>query len=374
MILSLTYGAARNRIAGMSSQYLLTSLLLGRIDPVKVGRQSRMNIDDDYVFAGVKLPLQLIDGPGIYDQGDIELLIDGELELPPALRESVAQMRAVMAGFKGQTVLFDGPCYVVSEEPKIGRRWSENGERASMQFRVSRTTYFVRVLCRGALNEEVSQYLRQHWSQDALPLESAHLLATEGQSGFSPLMYPGLGVNISMVAFDRSGEPWVVVQRRGSRTAEITGAWATTLHESISPEDVIGGDQLDPWQTAFRCAREELGVSLRTVTFHAAMVDRGQEVGEGIRRSGGYELVGSCEGAISAEHLHELRSRGRDSFERESLRIVPLSVAGVSELLEETGIDTWFPPALASLLETLDLHVPGGWLNVSEQLTRPLPG
>jgi hypothetical protein len=104
------------------------------------------------------------------------------------------------------------------------------------------------------------------------------------------------------------------------------------------------------------------------------MVDRGQEVGDGIPRSGGFELVGSCEGAISAEHLHELRSRGRDSFERESLRIVPLSVAGVASLLEETGIDTWFPSALASLLETLDLYVPGGWLNVSEQLAKSLSG
>jgi NUDIX domain len=327
-----------------------------------------MKMGDDYLFAGTKLPLQLIDGPGTYDPGDIEFLIDGDLELPPALRRSVEEMRTVMAGFKGETVLFDGPCYVVAEEPKIARRWSADGERASIQFRVARTTYFVRVLCRGALNAEVSQYLQQHWNEDSVPPASALRFAEDGRDAFSPLRYAGLGVNISMVAFDRKGEPWVVVQRRGSRTAEVTGAWATSLHESISTEDVVDGGQLDPWRTVVRCAREELGISLRTVTFHAAMVDKGQEIGEGIRRSGGFELIGSCEVAISAEHLQDLHTRGRDSFERESLRIVPLSVAGVSELLIETGIHTWYPSALASLLETLELYVPGGWLRVSEQL------
>jgi hypothetical protein len=350
----------------------IIGLFLGLIWPavrrIMIRAGSSLEIGEYFTFAGSRFPLKVLDGPVTYQPQELVFRMAGDLRLPEFLASAHDHMRERMESYRGQKVLFDGQCFVLDAPPLIRRSWSNERERPTIVADFRKTTYFIRVLCRDALSGDLRAHIEEGWPQGVPNLSDIRRAAISLSDDFSPFLHPGAGLNLCLVAYDRVGRPWTLVQRRGSGIAEETGKWATSLHEGFAPDDLTGDNLIDPFLTAQRAAREELGISLTKIEFFVTAIDEGSLPGQPVTRSGGFELIGSAETSLAAERLQDTRFRGRDKFEAAELVTLEMSVPSILQLLRKEPPETWFTPALVALIETLERLKPGSWYRLSSEL------
>ncbi|MRH85881.1 hypothetical protein GFY24_00110 [Nocardia sp. SYP-A9097] len=330
--------------------------------------RSPVEVGEYLVFAGQKFPFKVIDGPTLYQPQDLVLNVTGNLELPATLQRAKNHMAERMRSYRGSQVLFDGDCYLAVGQPMVRRSWENIRERPTVVVDLKKTSYFVRVLCRGALARSIEEHIAMDWPTDIPSLHDLRRSIITLSDGFSPFLHPGAGINLCLVAYDRMGRPWTLVQKRGTGIAENTGVWATSIHESFSSDDFTADDTIDPFLTAARGAREELGISLTKIQYFVVGIDEGSLPGDQVSRSGGLELIGYAETSLPAERLEDTRFRGRDKFEAEELIATQLSVEAILKVLQSSPPERWFPPALLAVLETLERFRPGSWHRLAAAL------
>lgn|GEM_PF-4474986 len=354
-IFSATLGA----ILGLGWPNLKRALLRAR-SPVEVGEY--------LVLAGEAFPFKVLDGPATYQPPELVLNTTGELVLPDILRQAYDHMVERMKTYTGEHVLFDGQCFVMVGPPMIRRSWETVRERPTVIVELKKTTYYIRVLCRGAMAQELEDHISVDWPLSVPSIKNLRRELVTQNDDFSPFLHPGAGINLCLVAYDRTGRPWTIVQRRGVGIAENTGTWAASIHESFSLDDVTAEGTIDAFSTAARGAREELGISLTKIEYFVVGIDEGSLPGARITRSGGFELVGFAETSLAAERLEDTRFRGRDKFESAEIFAVQLSVESVLGVLIKAPPRQWFTPALLALLETLERFRPGSWHRIASEL------
>lgn len=327
-----------------------------------------VQVDEYFSFGGVRFPLKILDGPSVYQPHELVLQVSGDLNLFDFLTKAHSHMVARMDSYRGDRVLFDGICYVLAAPPMVRRTWENPRERPTLLAEFSRTSYFIRVLCRGAMAPDLARHIAEDWPSEVPALPDLRRAAVNLADDFSPFLHTGAGINVCLVAYDRAGRPWTLVQRRGSGIAEDTGTWATSIHESFSADDVTVDGRIDPYLTATRGAREELGISLTKIEFFVVATDEGSLPGQRPSRTGGFELIGWAETSLAAERLGDTRFRGRDKFEAAETLAMELSVESLVKLLLVAHPSMWFPPALLAVAETLERLKPGSWYRVSAEL------
>lgn len=327
-----------------------------------------LEIGEYFTFAGLRFPLRALDGPTTYQPQELIFQVVGDLELPQFLAEARSHMQQQMATYRGPRVLFDGQCFALSSPPLVRRTWGNVRERPAIVADFKRTSYFVRVLCRGAMDPDLRQHIEVDWPIGIPRLGDLRREVVSLAEDFSPFLHPGAGIDVCLVAYDRAGRPWTLVQRRGSGIAEETGPWATSLHEGFSVDDVTADNRIDPYLTAQRAAREELGISLTKIEFFVVAMDEGSLPGQAITRSGGFELIGLAETSLPAERLGDTRFRGRDKFESAEFVALELNASSIFKLLTAHPPEVWFSPALVAIVETLERLRPGSWNELSARL------
>ena len=321
-----------------------------------------------FTFASQLFPLKALDGPVTYQSHELVFEVSGRLQLPEYLIKAHGHMVDRMKSYAGDKVLFDGACFVLASAPLIRRSWEGVRERPTIVVDFKQTTYFVRVLMRGAMSDELREHIEQDWPNDIPHLSDLRRAALMESDDFSPFLHPGAGIDICLVAYDRAGRPWTLVQRRGAGIAENTGIWATSLHESFSSDDVTSDSLIDPFLTANRAAREELGISLNKIEYFVVAIDEGSLPGKKVARSGGFELIGCAETSLPAERLEDTRFRGRDKFEAVEIMALELNVDSLVSIFRKAPPDQWFPPALLAICETLERLRPGSWHRLAAQV------
>ena len=376
-VIAVVYLAFGHRGATLILGWLIgpvIGLTLGLIWPTFrrgiIRARSTLEIGEYFTFAGSRFPLKVLDGPTTYQPQELIFQITDDLSIPDFLARAHAHMVEKMQSYRGEKVLFDGQCFVLGAPPLIRRNWDNVRERPTIAADFRRTSYFIRVLCRDAISGDLRKHIEEDWPQDVPKLAEIRRTALSLSSDFSPFLHPGAGINLCLVAYDRAGRPWTLVQRRGRGIAEETGSWATSLHEGFSADDVTPDNRIDPFLTAQRAAREELGISLTKIEYFVVAIDEGSLPGRPVVRSGGFELIGSAETSLAAERLEDTRFRGRDKFESAEIIALELSVESLLALFRKAPPASWFPPALVAVTETLERLRPGSWHRLTGGLER----
>jgi 8-oxo-dGTP pyrophosphatase MutT (NUDIX family) len=371
--------AGRHGVAILAGWFVgpIIGLALGLIWPVfrraVIRSGGTLEVGEYFTFAGSRFPLRVLDGPTTYQPQELIFQVVGDLEVPGFLAEAQSHMRERLTTYRGPRVLFDGQCFALSGPPLIRRTWSNVRERPTIVADFRRTSYFIRVLCRQAMDRDLQRHIETGWPAEVPKIGDLRRQVVSLADDFSPFLHPGAGINVCLVAYDRVGRPWTLVQRRGSGIAEDTGPWATSLHEGFAGDDVTADSMIDPFLTAQRAAREELGISLTKIEFFVVAMDEGSLPGQPVTRSGGFEVIGLAETSLPAERLGDTRFRGRDKFESAEFVALELNASSVFKLLSEHPPEQWFSPALVAVVETLERLRPGSWNELSARLETARP-
>jgi hypothetical protein len=324
-----------------------------------------------YEFGGHVYGLTKIDDRDRYTSATLDCRLVGQLELDPEIAAAARHFSELVRDYPGHLVLFDGPRLVISDAPRLDR--AAAGGILRLRFR--QTSYFVAALCRGVINGELADYLAAAWSCE-FPDTGQIRAILKASPCFHPLEHPGAGVGICPVAFDAAGRPWTVLHQRGPSVAVNPGMWSTGVHESFSMTDVVargGGSAerlVDPWATARRGAREELGVDLLHAELFGFGLDPAEDGAGRPSTGGGFTLVGWGEVGIPARRLTSLRLHGSDSFEAQRSLAVRLSADGVVAALAGIRPEQIFGPSVYALAGTLERLCPGSAEVADQRLAR----
>jgi len=148
------------------------------------------------------------------------------------------------------------------------------------------------------------------------------------------------------------------------------------VHESFSVTDVIAGGsaatacRVDPWATAMRGTREELGVDLAHAELFGFGLDPAEDRAGRPSTGGGYTFVGWGEVGVPAARLPSLRLGGSDAFEAQRSLPVRLSADGVAGALAGIRPEQIFGPSVYCLAGTLERLCPGSAAVAGRRLAR----
>jgi len=307
-----------------------------------------------FAFGGHEFALRLCDTSGPYEGDSIGMFCRGDLPLPPALEHAVRRIEELMPSYTGEVVFFNGPCLVVTKNPVTTSSPSGN-QTSLLDIELRKTTYYVKAIARDVIHPELRAFLESRWGSGAESLAAARNAAISGD-GFKPLLHPGAGVNLCVVARDRDGQAWTFVQERGPTVAVNPGCYDTSLSEAFAIEDIDPFGRVDPYQVARRAAQEELGITLDYIQFCGFGLDSANDSQKTQVSADGYVLIGWATTSLPAELLVGLQKQAVDSFEGARLHKIPLDTDGIAGALALAPPDRWFGPAVYALAHTLTAH------------------
>jgi hypothetical protein len=325
-----------------------------------------------YRFGGHVFGFAKIDDRDRYTPATLDCRLLGKLELDPEIAAATRHFGELVRAYPGELVLFDGPRLVISAAPRLDKAAAGSGV---LRLRFRQTSYFTAALCRGVINGALADYLAGAWNH-AFPDTGQIRAALKARGGFHPLEHPGVGVGICPIAFDNAGQPWTVLHQRGPSVAVNPGMWSTAVHESFSMADVtVSGAgaaerSVDPWATARRGAREELGVDLLRVELFGFGLDPAEDTAGRPSTGGGFTFVGWGEVGVPAQRLPSLRLHGSDAFEAQRSLAVELSADGVAAALAGIRPEQIFGPSVCALIGTLERFYPGSAPVAQRRLAR----
>ncbi len=323
-----------------------------------------------YRFAGHVFGFAKIDERDRYTSATLDCRLVGQLEPDPEIAAATRHFGELVGRYPGELVLFDGPRLVISDPPQL-----DQAAGGVLRLRFRQTSYFTAALCRGVINGELANYLAKTWSREIPGTDQIRATLRTARS-FQPLEHPGVGVGICPVAFDAAGQPWTVLHQRGRSVAVNPGMWSTAVHESFSVADVIasaagtGAGSVDPWATARRGAREELGVDLLGVDLFGFGLDPAEDEAGRPATGGGFTFIGWGEVGVPVERLPSLRLGGSDAFEAQRSLPVKLSAHGLADALATIKPDQIFGPSVCALVGTLERLSPGSAAVAQRRLAR----
>jgi hypothetical protein len=316
----------------------------------------------DWPPAGFRLgshefAFSVLDCQDHYESGSVDAQYVGQLELDPRISVAAAHFGALVRTFPGDLTIFDGHRLVISALPELVRDPGDTRRRI-LRLRFMRTSYFAGALFRSLPTPEFNRHVISNWPSGALSIRELRELV-RGPGTFHPLANPGTGVSICPVVSDDYDDLWTVLHRRARSVAVNPGMWCTAIDEGFSEADISSDGRLDPWATARRGAKEELGIDLSDVTLFGFGLDPVGPPGGPQSTGSGYVFSGWARADVSLAELRIAGSRSDDAFEAEQSLIVRLTPDGVVAALSGINPGRITGPALYGLLGTLDRVQPG---------------
>jgi hypothetical protein len=369
-------------VLGFVGGVFAEDMVRGAADRVGRGLRRCDSVDTPGIgvrFGGVDWPADIVElPPGGMRLNDVDILIEsGELEVPGFVRDCERTLSRIIEEFPLPSgITFDNnQCLIPVESPRILRIEEDDRELPVAQFRVRRSRYFVKAIARGGLPAVVLDHVRRHWPANVIDPEDvrSHLLAEVPDDSFHPLRHPNLGVALAPI-IDDAGSLYTAWQRRGDSTAINGGRLGVPINEALMPGDQDDhSSRVDMKRALLRAIGEEIGKPPDEpelgVTGVLVDVDgNGRVDRNGMHCGGGVVIIGWARFRMDPHQFTILPAR--DYFERGTAEVVPLTVAALHEALTQASPSSWFAPAVAALVTSLEWFRPGGRLQLDRSLRR----